>query len=107
MRSSQQLQVSLNMRVDKMMQQHGVDEEAKDTEVQNQQATSQNTGNKEGRSKEEGSSRNVGPLFTKKSRQTGNKEEEGVAYIHKRVGEQWDTGETHKGNYLRQEKRRM
>lgn len=36
------------------------------------------------------------------TRKTGSKRQKGLAYIHKRAEQQQDTGETHKGNYLRQ-----
>lgn len=41
--------------------------------------------------------RNTGTLLT---RQTGSKQTEDLVYIHQRAGQQWNTGETHKGNHL-------
>lgn len=37
-----------------------------------------------------------------KTRKTGKKRQEGLAYMHKGAEQQQHTGETHKGNYLRQ-----
>lgn len=67
-------------------------------EVQNHQAKSQNPG------KEKQKVSDTEPLITKKTRQSGNKHKEGLVYIDKRAEQQRDTGETHEGNDLRQER---
>lgn len=46
----------------------------------------------------------IGPLFTKRTRQNGNKGQEGGADIHNRAGTQQDTGETRKASCLMWEK---
>lgn len=43
-------------------------------------------------------------LLIKKTRKTGDKRKEGLAFTHQRVGQQQHKGETHKENDQREEK---
>lgn len=79
-------------------------------EVQNRQAKSQNPENKKQSSKREELLRQETLehcSLQKNPRQTGNKGNEGVAYMHKWAGKQQETGETCKGNCRRWEKEQL